>query len=407
MTLARASFETAGVGIKGAAWIALSWLVAASAQAEPVLPFEVHAFVSQGFILTSKNNYLARSKRGSFEFNEVGLNVSKNLSDDVRLGMQLFARDLGPIGNYQPQFDWFQIDYRFRDWLGIRVGRTKIPFGLYNEINDIDVARVPILLPQSVYPTDHRDYLFAQTGVELYGNIPLGPAGLLEYRAYGGTIFLEPGPAPNPNVTVTHVDVPYVAGGRAMWLTPLDGLSLGASFQLLRIDSGYQFTPDFLALAKMVKAVPADFDGLIPIEFPLAFWVASIEYNVHDLLLAAEYSRWNGRIESGVPDVQPDIPAHNERYYAMASYRLLPWFAPCVYYSGYYVNRDDRHGKDAYQHDFAATLRFDLTTFWLLKLEGHLMRGTRALEGSPNDDQPLDKLTRDWVAFLIKTTAYF
>ena len=106
-------------------------------------PVEMHGFVSQGFIKTTNNNYLANSKRGSFEFTEVGINFTKSLSDRMRLGVQLFARDLGPVGDYKPQFDWFYLDYRFADWLGIRAGRTKLPFGLYNEINDIDSARVP------------------------------------------------------------------------------------------------------------------------------------------------------------------------------------------------------------------------------------------------------------------------
>ena len=63
-----------------------------------------------------------------------------------------FTHDLGPLGNYRTRFDWFYLDYRFWDWLGVGAGRTKVPFGLYNESSDVDAARVPVLLPQSVYP---------------------------------------------------------------------------------------------------------------------------------------------------------------------------------------------------------------------------------------------------------------
>src|SRR6187399_37620 len=137
---------------------------------------EVHGFVSQGFIKTTNNNYLAKSERGSFEFVEAGVNFTKPLSDRLRVGLQLFARDLGPTGNYRPQFDWFYFDFRVADWFGIRAGRTKLPFGLYNETSDIDAARVPVLLPQSVYPQANRDFLLAQTGGEIYGYVPLGDA---------------------------------------------------------------------------------------------------------------------------------------------------------------------------------------------------------------------------------------
>src|SRR5689334_9579669 len=53
----------------GSAWAAASLclLGASSAGADdPPLPVEVHGFVSQGFIKTTTNNYLANSERGSF-----------------------------------------------------------------------------------------------------------------------------------------------------------------------------------------------------------------------------------------------------------------------------------------------------------------------------------------------------
>src|SRR5215510_11082674 len=83
-------------------------------------PVHVHGFVSQGFIKTTHNDYLAKSERGSFEFTEVGLNFTTFLTDELRLGVQFFARDVGPIGDYKPQVDWFYLDYRFADWFGIR-----------------------------------------------------------------------------------------------------------------------------------------------------------------------------------------------------------------------------------------------------------------------------------------------
>ncbi len=66
---------------------------------------EVHGIVSQGFIKTTQNNYLADSKRGSFEFSEAGINFTKNLTPEFRVGIQLFTHDLGPLGNYRTQFD--------------------------------------------------------------------------------------------------------------------------------------------------------------------------------------------------------------------------------------------------------------------------------------------------------------
>src|SRR5229473_3281975 len=71
----------------------------------PGEPIEVHGFASQGFIKTTDNNYLAQSKRGSFEFTEVGINFTKELTDKLRVGIQLFARHLGPLDNFDAKFD--------------------------------------------------------------------------------------------------------------------------------------------------------------------------------------------------------------------------------------------------------------------------------------------------------------
>src|SRR5467141_4484390 len=167
-----------------------------AAAAELSLPAElgqlqVHGFISQGFLYTTDNNYLANSSRGSFEFTELGLNFSLQPMDRLSLGLQIFSHDLGPIGDYRATLDWYSVDYHWQDWLGVRAGRVKLPFGLYNDISDVDSARTAILLPPSIYPAQNRDFLLAQTGVEAYGYTRLGRAGALDYRAYAGTIFLD------------------------------------------------------------------------------------------------------------------------------------------------------------------------------------------------------------------------
>src|ERR1700694_5889855 len=183
----------------------------------PGEPIEVHGFASQGFIKTNGNNYLAESGRGSFEFTEVGINFTKELTDKLRFGVQLFARRLGPLDGFNAQFDWFYLDYRWTDWLGLRAGRVKLPFGLYNEINDIDSARGPILLPHSIYPTANRDFLLAQTGGELYGRVGVSAAGTLDYRFYGGTLFFQTSVPPNSPVEIGKLSTPYIVGTRVLW----------------------------------------------------------------------------------------------------------------------------------------------------------------------------------------------
>ena len=389
-----------------------------AAEETGALPVEIHGFVSQGFIASTANNYLANSRRGSFEFSEVGINFSKQLTERMRLGVQLFTHDLGPLGNYRTRFDWFYLDYRFWDWLGVRAGRTKVPFGLYNESSDIDAARVPVLLPQSVYPVSNRDFLLAQTGAEVYGNVSLGVGGSLEYRLYGGTVFYDTADA---NSTASNVQVPYILGGRLMWQAPIEGLQLGGSLQKLRIDADAVIPAEEVAQLKMAGALPDDFTSPLKVRIPALLGVASIEYVARDLSLASEYSRWQVGLKSPVPQfTTPDMVS--ERWYVMGSYRVNSWFTPGAYYTLLYTDVHDRAGhqppygsapnapplgRAAYQHDVALTLRYDLNQHWILKAEGHFMHGTAGLTSALNGNAPLSSLTKDWAVLVLKTTAYF
>jgi hypothetical protein len=403
----RAFGAAVGVLLANQVWagVAHAQSVAEPEYHEPVV--DVHAFVSQGFIKSTDNEYLAKSKRGSFEFSEVGVNLTRALGDNLRVGVQFFTRDLGPIGNYRARFDWFNLDYRFFDWLGIRAGRIKLPFGLYNETSDIDAARVPVLLPQSVYPTASRDVLLAQTGIELYGYVPLGAAGAFDYRLYGGTLYLDLGDSSGSRLA--NLEVPYLIGGRAMWLTPVPGLQAGATVQALRFDGVYTPSgPDDPTLGDLARRglVPAGYAGPISFQLPARLWVASVEYSVGDLALASEYGRTSADTNITAPGrASPPIQTA-ETFYVMGSYRVAPWLAPGVYYSVQFPNVKDRHGREAYRHDVALTFRFDLTQNWLFKAEGHYMHGTAGLDPTLNAAAPAT-LVKDWGVLLLKTTAYF
>ncbi|HEY3821334.1 MAG TPA: hypothetical protein VGL81_29410 [Polyangiaceae bacterium] len=353
---------------------------------------EVHGFVSQGFIATKSNNYLdTDTTHGSFQFSEVGINFTKSITDKLRLGVQLFAQDFGTTGSYDIKADWFYVDYHWRDWLGFRAGRVKIPFGLYNEVQDIDSARVAVLLPQSVYPEQNRNYLLAQTGAEIYGYGKLGDAGALEYRLYGGTIFLDLTTPPGSPYQFQSLNVPYLAGGRLLWETPLEGLRVGGSAQTLRID-----------------ATVLDGSMSAGLQLPAVLWVGSAEYVHGDLLLAAEYSRWIIGENTTNPAVLPSAPAvTSERAYVMATYRAARWLAPGLYYALQFPNVDQRSGRENQQHDVATTLRFDINDNWLFKLEGHYMFGTAGLDPTLNNNTPLNALQQSWGVLLVKTTAYF
>jgi hypothetical protein len=360
------------------------------AQADDALPddsaIQIHGFVSQGALLTTDNNYLANTERGSLAFSEAGINFTKQLDDKLSVGVQLFAQYLGDDGNYRANFDWLYLDYHWRDWLGLRAGRVKLPFGLYNEIQDIDAAQPVVLLPQSVYPEADRQFLLAQTGLALYGYVPIGDAGSIDYQGYFGTLYLS---IPNTvDATFDPIDVPYIGGGQVMWNTPLTGLRAGASAYNGKLD-----------VTALVTGAPAP----VTLDLTQTQWLGSVEYNNDALLIAAEYGR------SYSTTTEASVTSHQigEHGYALAGYRWAHWFETTLYYSLMFPEVGHRSGQANQQNDAALSLRFDITAHWLVKLEAHYMRGTAALDPSINDNEPLTALTNQWALFAAKTTAYF
>jgi hypothetical protein len=368
-------------------------LLAAPARAEGVsdlLSLEVHGFGSQGFLLTTGNEYLVTgSKRGSFQLSEVAINLTKELTDRLRFGVQIFAQNFGMAGSYTPQIDWFGLDYRFRDWLGLRAGRLKIPFGLYNEVNDIDAARVPVLLPQSVYPQQARGFLFAQTGAELYGFLRSPAAGALEYRLYAGTVYIDPKLViPVGSTVQLKFNAPYVVGGRLFWETPLSGLRLGVSYVKLRLDTVAYAAGMSIGIANDSSAA-----------------IGSLEYTHRALSVTAEYTRGHTKQDSILPTSKFEFDS--DAVYVMAAFAATDWLQPCVYYSLDYPDASKRKGLDHKQRDLAFTLRFDVNAHWLVKLEGHYMAGTSGLVNPLSITPPPADPARHWGVFLAKTTAYF
>src|SRR3569832_462010 len=78
----------------------LSIAMIASAIFAPVVPahaesdVEIHGFVSQGYIKTTKENQypVGNSGEGSYNFNDFGINFTRRLAPDLRVGLQHFAK---------------------------------------------------------------------------------------------------------------------------------------------------------------------------------------------------------------------------------------------------------------------------------------------------------------------------
>ena len=62
---------------------------------------------------------------------------------------------------------------------------------LYSTLADADVTRPEIFQPSGAYPPEQRDLTTAVDGGGIFGTMPIGGAGYLEYEALVGTLDLD------------------------------------------------------------------------------------------------------------------------------------------------------------------------------------------------------------------------
>jgi len=347
---------------------------------------------------------------GSLELTEVGLNASSQITNQLRAGVQLFARDIG-IYDEAPRVDWAFLDYRWKPELGLRAGIIKMPFGLYNEYADIDASRLPILMPQGVYPVRNRDALIAHRGFAAYGEAKLGSAGRVEYQAWLGTLAIPRSALTLIGAELDSVDTKYVTGAQAFWSPPVDGLRLGASYWRASIDFNVVLDASTVSQLVMAGLVPADFDGgLVISQRPTTSWIGSAEYVRGPWQLVGEYHRGYKRQRTTLPSLLPTTIDEGESFYVLAAYQATPSIQTGGYLSVNHPDVNDRRGRDpkwaerfhAFQRDLAVTFRYDVNEHWLWKLEAHFIDGAADLSLT---DNPMP--SRYWGMFLVRTTVTF
>jgi hypothetical protein len=323
----------------------------------------VHAYVSQGFLFTSNNNYLSmKSSDGSPQWTDAAVNISDSVADNLRVGVQLHMYQLGEFGGSNVFVDWASGDYRVNDHFGIRAGKVKTIWGLFNDSQDIDAIFLWILLPQGSYSVDHKSFYLAHVGGDVYGGLSLGKrAGTLHYVAYAGQATIDL----NDGYIQTFAELGLVftnsLGGKTygadlQWETPLKGLILGSSGNWLAAD-GTAPAGTFHSPAYLVPSMYGKFNG-------------------GRVYLAGEYDRIpiNAIITVGATAIP--FVADGRSWFAMGSYRLRKKFQVGSYYSHYVNKASDTTQPANYSKDLVLSARYDFNDYFYGKIEGHFLHGT-------------------------------
>ena len=389
---------------------------------------EIHGFISQGYLISDENNFYAKTANGgTSQFNEVGINFKSNVSDRLRVGLQLFTRDLGQLGNNEINVDYAFADYSFANWLNFRAGMVKLPYGLYNMERDVDMLRTFIFLPQSFYNEGWRDSANSLNGGGFYGYIPAGWLGSFSYNIYSGNTsvgtesgvvrMLESKVATTMDLEVTGTDVDRTSAGTVAWETffGLDGLKIVAGASEVVFDAAVEHNNlDGLVVPWIDPENPTSSTGRYDVGrvngvMNVNNFITSIslEYVFDNMVFAAEVAQ--NDLEFTYKNVFPNggvVAYKTLGWYTSMTYRFTDWFELGVNYGEYYADKDDKNGNKSvqaqiaegrpadnqykqYQKDLTVAARFDLSETWAFKVEGHSINGGALLLQDENKSDAL------------------
>jgi hypothetical protein len=371
------------------ALLLLAAICAGGLFAQDLSGIAIHGFVTQGFLYSSNNNYLTmKSSDGSAQWTDGAVSITDSLSDKLRVGIQLHMYQLGDLGGSNLQVDWASGDYRFNDHFGIRAGKVKTVFGLFNDSQDVDSIFLWVLLPQSAYPTSNKSFLLGHFGGEVYGGLPLGKrGGRLQYSGYAGEAIMD----------LNGGFIKFFTEAGIFFATAPSGKVYGGDLRSEGLVKGLTFgaSADVLAL-----------DGSAPqATMHLAPSMSNAEYAQFQrgkLYFAGEYRRTP--IDT-VVTVGPYVihnPFDTRSWYAMGSYRLTKKIQAGSYYSHYVNASFDTSLPPNYSKDWVVSGRYDFNDYFYAKIEGHFLHGTGLgyyADTNPNGLQPNSNMLAAKIGF--------
>ena len=385
--------------------IILLWTTFAHAENLMGSDLQLHGFLTQGVVITSDNNFLGQSsKKASTDFREIGVNGSLRPTSDVQLSAGLLSHKAGATDNGE-----VRLDYGLIDWTassneqgrgGIRLGRVKLAYGLYNKTRDVALTRPSVLLPQSIYFERTRNVTVASDGAELY----------LDRYYEAGSLFVTFALG-QPQIGSDASKVALVGlipnGIFESKMVPVfqaifegDGGKYRLGFTTLQLDAHYNPGVGDVLQAGKLKFTPKIF---------------SAQYNAESWSLTSEFALRPTSIQSFGPNF-PDSTTHGQSYYVQGSYRLAPKWEALLRYDVMYTNSEDRDGKafaaathrpgfTRFSKDWTAGMRFDLTPELMLRAEYHRVDGTGYL---PVQDNPNPSaLVQRWDMFMLLASFRF
>lgn len=347
--------------------------------------YHFQGFAAQGLVGSTNNNFFGDSSNTvSADFTEAGLHGIWQPIDALRLSGQVLYRRAGESDQDGLRLDYAQADWQFQQsevtQYGLKFGKVKLPYGLYNETRDVPFTRPGILLPQSVYVDNSRNLLLAAPGVFIHG---------ASVQAYGATEFSLGWV--RPDFDSESVEYSFLGttrpgklegtgaiGARLRWDTPTD-----TTLMLTYADAKADYSP-------------GSPDSLTAGNLRFRNLLASVQQRLDTLTLTAEYGEPRLDLNGFGPRL-PDLHRTVQAYYLQGEWRFHPDWELMLRQDVFYRDKNDKSGQQfhaatglpahsMFARDSILGLRWDATPSLMLRAEYHHVDGTGWLPGPDNPD---------------------
>jgi hypothetical protein len=383
-------------------WTAL-WSLSACAQ-ELAEGVQAHGFISQSAVHTSDNNVGGNSDDGlAWDLREMGVNLSWRPNPDWLISGQALARWAGDTDEGGLRLDYGFVDRALYNsgeaQIGVRLGKVKNPYGFFNTTRDVAQTRPGIIMPQSIYLDQVRNFFLAAPGISLYGNVD-SDLGALSWQV--SAMRPEVDDADLEYMTFLR-DLPGKFAGRNSWLGQVmldrDGGRWRMGVSLGEMNMRYQ--PG--------RSPPFD---LLGGTHRLPTWVLSAQHNSEDWTYTAEYAQTQVIARNYGPALDDNTI---EAGYLQATRRFADGWQGYLRYDVLYLDRDDRDGvrfatlspgvvaHSRFAKDWVVGVRRDMDRL-ALSAEVHHVDGTAWLA---RVDNPVAGLVRKWDMLLLQAAWRF
>ncbi|TGD74627.1 hypothetical protein E4634_05345 [Mangrovimicrobium sediminis] len=395
--------------------------------------FQFQGFLSQTIAYAPDNPFFTEDTGISYDNRELGLNASWIASDKLRLAGQVLSRQAGSLDDGDPRLDFLLLDYNAfvnETWnTGIRLGRVKSHYGLYNSTRDIPHGRPGVFVPRSVYFESLRSAILSLDGANAYASFS-GSRADIHVNAFGGSSHFQ-------NDAIEYQLFQSSAPGK---FKDIDGAGLHVvvephslpdlllAYTYVEFATEYEDAPTFNA-AERIEAIVA----LVQDPGLFAQYVTSMEMEASINLFSAQYTPgdWILSAEYLVIDIQfkdttiLDFPMPQDvfrdqnttlSYYVQAEWQAVEKLSLYTRYEALYNDKDDKDGSNyaelaggnpATQFNRALTLggRWYFTPDFSATAEYSRNNGAAFLNGQ--SDTSYADLKEDWDLFFLQLSYHF